>query len=150
MASSAQSLWFARIASFLLAALAAASLAFWVLKWVNPMTATKATAVQLQAPLASDTATVAKVLGGGPAAPAAAAPLASARFVLVGVLAGSSKEGAALIAVDGKPAKPVRVGGTVGEDWTLRSVQARRATLARASEEMQIELPALALIKLGR
>jgi general secretion pathway protein C len=150
MATSAQSLWFARIVSFLLASLAAGSLAFWVLKWTNPMTATKATAVQLQAPLVSDSGTIAKVLGGGPAEPTAAAPLVSARFVLVGVLAGKNKEGAALIAVDGKPAKPVRVGGIVGEEWTLRAVQTRRAVLARGGEEVQIDLPVLPTIKLGR
>lgn len=150
MASTAHTIWFSRIVSFLLAALAAGSVAFWALKWSNPMTPANATAVQLQAPVAADTATVAKALGGGPAAPTAATPLASSRFVLVGVLAGKSQEGAALIAVDGKPAKPVRVGGNVGDDWTLRSVQTRRAVLARSGEEVQIDLPALATIKLGR
>jgi general secretion pathway protein C len=78
-----------------------------------------------------DTALVAKALGAsGPlAAPDAPAPvLASSRFVLVGVVA-SGAQGAALIAVDGKPAKPFAVGATVGDDFVLQSVQPRQAVL---------------------
>jgi general secretion pathway protein C len=107
--------------------------------------------VQLQAPIQADSATVAKVLGGGPAAPTAA-PLASNRFVLMGVIAAGTQAGAALIAVDGKPPRPVRMGATVVDDWVLSSLQSRRVVLGRgagAGEQVQIELPTLAKIKLG-
>jgi general secretion pathway protein C len=48
---------------------------------------------------------------------------------LAGVVAAQNKAGAALIAVDGKAAKPFAVGALVGDEWVLRSVQARQATL---------------------
>lgn len=38
--------------------------------------------------------------------------------------------GAALIAVDGKPAKPYRVGAVVDGQWVLSAVQPRRVVLA--------------------
>jgi general secretion pathway protein C len=71
---------------------------------------------------------------GVPAADAAAAraPVASlaSRFALIGVLAGrSSGGGAALIAVDGKPAKPFRVGAAVDEGLVLQSLDPRQARL---------------------
>jgi general secretion pathway protein C len=59
-----------------------------------------------------------------------AAPPVAARFVLVGVIAQGSQSGSALIAVDGKPAKPFRVGETVAEGQVLRRVNPRSVTLA--------------------
>ena len=65
--------------------------------------------------------------------------------MLVGVAAGArSGGGAALIAIDGKPAKPYRVGSAVDEGLVLQSVQARRAVLAATPEGPQVlalELP---------
>lgn len=58
--------------------------------------------------------------------------LAASRFALTGVVASSSQHGAALIAVDGKPAKPYAVGSRVGDEWVLQSVQPRRAVLVPA------------------
>ena len=69
--------------------------------------------------------------GGGPA--------------LVGVLAGGANQGAALIAVDGKAAKPFRVGATVAEGLVLQSVQGRRVNLGAggdATAALTLELPA--------
>lgn len=63
---------------------------------------------------------------------AATTALAASRFALTGVVASSSQHGAALIAVDGKPAKPYVVGSRVGEEWVLQSVQPRRAVLVPA------------------
>ena len=51
------------------------------------------------------------------------------RFALTGVVAAQNKVGAALIAVDGKAAKPFVVGALVADEWVLHSVQARQATL---------------------
>jgi general secretion pathway protein C len=51
------------------------------------------------------------------------------RLVLIGVVAGASG-GTALIAVDGKPAKPFRVGRQVEEGLMLQSVAKRQAVLA--------------------
>jgi general secretion pathway protein C len=65
--------------------------------------------------------------------PAAAAPAVSSRFRLVGVAApkagSQTRGGVALIAVDGKPPRPFRVGAAVDGDLTLRAVDLRTASL---------------------
>jgi general secretion pathway protein C len=68
----------------------------------------------------------------------------ASRFALVGVVASRGDNATALIAVDGKPAKPIRVGGTVDEGLVLQSVEARRAILAASagsSAGVTLELP---------
>jgi general secretion pathway protein C len=95
-----------------------------------------------------DAALVARALGaratGGVAAPASdtAAPATeSGRFALLGVLAGRNAQGAALVAVDGKAAKPFVVGAALVDGWTLQSVQGRHAVLARGGAALALELP---------
>lgn len=58
----------------------------------------------------------------------------SSRFMLLGVMAENSGTGAALIAVDGKPAKPFRVGSEVIPGYTLDSVKPRVATLKSSTD----------------
>lgn len=127
-------LWFSRIVTFAIAALAAASVAFWALKdWARPAALTAPVAVQQPAPVNSQL--VAQALGGGGAPVAAlvnAAPAAS-RFGLIGVVAGGPRPGAALISVDGQEAKPVRVGSLVDSDMVLESVNGRQAVLVSAA-----------------
>jgi general secretion pathway protein C len=95
-----------------------------------------------------DPQAVVRALGGGEvAAPvAAAAPSASSRFVLMGVVADTSSGGAALISVDGKPARPFRVGASVDGRLVVQSVTGRKASLAAdpsAPAEVVLELPPL-------
>ena len=120
--------------------LAALSATWWSLKFVgarsSPLSVTT-----LGAPAAgSDPADLAKVFG-PPIAPVAAAvanaPKAAepgTRFVLVGVVADKASIGVALIAVDGKAARPYRVGSPVEDSYTLKSVAARSAVLAPSSQ----------------
>ncbi|MDR7308203.1 type II secretion system protein N [Rhodoferax saidenbachensis] len=136
------------MAAFVLAALAAASAAVWGLRVAAPVQASSIAAVA--APVVPpDAVAVTRALGGAAAAVdasagAQAAPvLESARFALMGVVGQPHANGAALVSVDGKPAKPYTVGGNVVDGWTLQSVQGRRATLARNGAEMVLELPAL-------
>ena len=95
---------------------------------------------------------LARALGGGNAA---AAPLPAAvavasvagRLTLVGVVANRSRGGAALISVDGKPARPYRVGAQVEEGLVLQSVEPRRAVLADSLQgpaSLTLDLPPLA------
>jgi general secretion pathway protein C len=66
--------------------------------------------------------------------------------VLAGVVAGSFRTGAALISVDGRAAKPVRVGSLVDDGVMLQSVTARSAVLSSgdgASANFTLELPSL-------
>jgi len=86
---------------------------------------------------AADTAALARWLGAGTNAVAAAAPLpgAGSRFALTGVIAqrqrpGSGPVGVALISVDGKPARPYRVGERLEETYVLQSVGTGSVVLA--------------------
>ncbi len=140
MHSNAHPAWAARISTFVLAAAVAGSAVYWGLQWSAPTAGVPVLAVDTASAAPVDTAAVAQALGAsGAEAPAGAVvpSLAASRFVLTGVVAGRSQQGAALIAVDGKPPKPFAVGARVADDWTLRSVQPRRAALvrARAAEE---------------
>jgi len=145
MLSNPQSLWAVRACSFLLWALAAASAAFWGLRLTGGAASGGVVAPVLRAPAPTDPAQVARLLGALPQAAVAAAPVASlaSRFALVGVVAGGQR-GAALIAVDGKPARPFRVGTQVEDGLWLQSVQGRRAALAASADGqpvLTLELP---------
>ena len=110
----------------------------------------------LQAPTAGgapasttvDSAQVARALGATPAAPTAAAgaPDVAGRLALRGIVTHDGR-GAALIAVDGKPARPVRVGALVDGvdgDWRVRSVAPHAVVLAADGRELRLEMPPLA------
>jgi general secretion pathway protein C len=89
------------------------------------------------------TGVVARLLGTEVVA-AAAAPEAASRFRLTGIIARSGGQGVALVSIDGKPAKPYRVGSQLEEGWMLQSVQQRQAALAtdaNAPVRLQLELP---------
>ncbi len=133
-----------RTASWAVWALAAFSAVAWGLRGsVNagadapsPLAQTVAAEVNLEA--------AARSLGAQPAG-AVAAPSLASRFQLMGVLTGGPSQGAALIAVDGKPAKPVRVGAVVAEGLVLQSTQERRANLGASLQgpaALTLELPA--------
>lgn len=115
-----------RAATFAVWAAAAASAAYWGLRLSAP-SAGPDLPVAVAQPAAPDTAALARLLGAVPQGPA---PVAVSRYALVGVLAGRSSGGAALIAIDGKPPRPYRVGASVGEgDLVLQSVGPRQARL---------------------
>ena len=131
MQTTAPSLWWLRTVTFFVAALASASAAVWLLKWTNPASSPPAIAAFSEAP-AADAQAVARLLGGN-ATVALAAPAVddvASHFRLTGVVAGAAQGGVALIAVDGQPTKPYRVGSQVNEELVLQSVAPRSATLA--------------------
>jgi general secretion pathway protein C len=150
-----------RLATFALWLLAAASAVFWMLKFAQapaaPDAAGHALAITNAAgTVAADTTLIAKALGGGNAPIAAsAAPVApkvpsinSARFVLTGVVAPAqnvnSSSGLALIAIDGKPARPYRVGAQLESGVLLKEVRPRSVSLSPSMQEpavLTLELP---------
>lgn len=140
--------WLLRLVTFLLAAMAAASVGYWVLKWPAPPGSVRAMAPE-PARVAIDTAKVARLLGANPNAAAAGAPApisTQTRYTLQGVIALGARGGSALIAVEGKPAKPYRVGERVSDDLLLQSVKARSATLAtdlQGRGHVTLEMPPL-------
>jgi general secretion pathway protein C len=140
-------LWQSRAVTFLLAATAAASVAYWVLKWPAPNGTLRTTTAEPSAP-PIDSAKVAQLLGANPVGASAPTPsvAAASRYKLIGVIAQGQQSGSALIAIDGQPAKPYRVGDAVGDDLVLRSVKAKGATLGASKQgagSVTLELPPL-------
>ena len=116
----------------------------WGLRWSATGAApSNATAAAQTLPEVDATA-AARSLGAAPVQ-AAAAPTLASRFQLQGVMAGGPNAGAALIAVDGKPAKPYRVGAVVADGMVLQSVEGRRISVGASMDGPQtlvLELPA--------
>jgi general secretion pathway protein C len=148
MHTNAFPLWRARAVTFALAALAALSGTYWVLKSMQAKSVSGGAAVASASVAALDPQTLARALGGGQVAVAltpGAAPGPN-RYRLVGVLADKSSGGAALISVDGRPAKPYRVGAAVDGNLRLLSVSGRHAVLAESqqgSAQVTLDMPAL-------
>lgn len=136
MVTNTYSKWGVRLGTLALWAAAGASVVFWGLRLSAPAATGPVSAVS-PTPLAPDAQALARLLGVAPAQAAtptaAVAPPLASRFVLVGVLSGrNSGGGAALIAVDGKPAKPFRVGASVDEGLVLQALGPRQAQLGAA------------------
>jgi general secretion pathway protein C len=116
----------------------------WSLRWSATGAATSHANTVAQALPELDVSAAARSLGAAPVQ-AAAAPTLASRFQLQGVMAGGPNAGAALIAVDGKPAKPYRVGAMVADGLVLQSAQARRISLGATMDGPQtlvLDLPA--------
>lgn len=146
--------WLPRLFALLAGALVAASATFWALRLSAPR------APWVQAPagdtapeaLPVEAAQLSALLGAGgggdkavSASAAPAAPALASRFVITGVVASPSSQGVALIAVDGQPAKPYRVGAVIVEGVMLQSVAPRKAVLAASRKGpalLTLELPA--------
>jgi general secretion pathway protein C len=128
----------ARLCAFVIWALVAATAVFWGLRlWViaPPAPGHAVPVGEAMAPRGD----LSRMLGAAPvvAAAAVAAPEAASRFRLIGVMAprsaaasATSGAGVALIAVDGKPAKPFAVGAALDGEVTLQSVGLRAASIA--------------------
>ena len=146
MVSTLQSRWAVAGSTFVLWALVAASAVYWALKLIGGEEAAVAPPVARN-PAPADPAAVARLMGAGPKT-VEAAPVSSlaSRFSLVGVVASRNSQGAALIAVDGKPPKPFRVGSAVEEGLVLQSVQGRRAVLSPSMDgpaALTLDLPSI-------
>lgn len=135
-----------RVSAFVIWALLAASAVFWALR----LTVRGPTAPAYTVPVAEATAMRGDLsrLFGAAAAPAAApAPQAASRFRLLGVVAPKADApqggGIALVSIDGKPARPYRVGSHVDGELILRGVGPRNAAFGPASgtTAFTLELP---------
>jgi general secretion pathway protein C len=145
MMALSQSKWSLRGLTLVVWALAAASVAYWGLRLLARPGALASVPLATSAPFTPDPAIVARLLGATPAQAVPQASLAS-RFALSGVVAGAPGGGAALIAVDGKPARPFRVGSLVEEGLVLQSASARQATLGETRNSpalVTLDMPSL-------
>ena len=131
-------------ASLLVWGAVAFSAVTWGLRWSATGESSGNATTVAQALPDVDVSAAARSLGAAPVQ-AAAAPTLASRFQLQGVMAGGPDAGVALIAVDGKPAKPYRVGAVVADGMVLQSAQGRRVNLGAALDGPQVlvlELPA--------
>ena len=148
----------ARLFSFVVWALVAATAVFWGLRLL-----TRAPVAPPNAVVAGEAANargdLTRLLGvvAAPAAVQAVVPEASARFRLLGIMAprGGSQaaagSGVALIAVDGKLPRAYTVGAVLDGDWVLQSVSLRTADIGpqAGAAALRLELPVLPLAATG-
>lgn len=146
-----------RLATFVAWLLAASSAVYWALQFAQgPAAPSAAVTVSTSKPSGTavvDAQALARGLGGGvvaagtSGAPAPASSIQAGRFQLTGVVvnrSGQAQTSVALIAVDGKPARPYRVGTTLAEGVVLHSVAAGKAMLsndAQTPPALTLELP---------
>ena len=135
---------FSRLTSLLVWAVVAYSAVVFALQWGGgvPVDAVVAGSEQKQVLPEVDALAVSKALGAAPVQ-SASASLAS-RFVLVGVMDGGPTQGVALISVDGKPAKPYRLGQAVSEGFVVVGTGPKKAELGPqlgAASSLVLELP---------
>ena len=142
----------ARLFSFVVWALVAATVVFWGLRLFTRPAAAPSNAVVV-GDSASARSDLSRLLGAAPAAtPAqAAAPDGGSRFRLLGIMAprgrsvGSSGQGVALIAVDGKLPRAYTVGARVDGDLVLQAVTLRTVDIGSSAGAVtvRLELPVL-------
>ena len=135
--------FFAALAALALWALVTASALYWVWRVRTPPAINVPVAgLATDAEQLADAQAVARALGAGRRGAVNAGDM-TGRFALRGVVTHGPDSGAALIAVDGKPPKPVRVGTPVGdaEDWSLRAVASGSAVLASGTREITLDMP---------
>ena len=117
---------------------------YWAMKFVTvkPINAAFAATSPM---LVLDSKAIAKLLGAPDiVATQAIITKASSNYALFGLATTKSGTGVALISMDGKPAKPYRVGSKVADEWVLKSISRTDAILAtsmKAEDGMKLDLP---------
>jgi general secretion pathway protein C len=139
-----------RLLSFVIWAVVAGSAVFWLTRLLARSDPAPPHTVTANANASVASADLSRLLGSTRTAAAepTAEPAVDARFKLIGVVAARSKQpdsGLALIAVDGKPPRPVVMGGVVDGELVLLAVNHRRAEIGPAGgvATVRLELPAV-------
>lgn len=136
--------WTLRLFTLLVWLLVGLCTAYWAFKFVTtkPVEATAALATPT---VVVDSKAIAKLLGATDnVAKQPTTTAASTKFVLFGLAATAGGKGVALIALDGKPARPYRVGSVVADDLVLKSISKTGVVLAASltsPEGVTLELP---------
>jgi general secretion pathway protein C len=146
--SSKPSRWVVKGLTLLVWALAAAGAVIWTLKFPVPSSGVPAALALTPAGPSGDrlSSDVARSLGHravNPSSPVAA----DLQFQLLGVIAGGSGAGSALISVGGQPPKAFKVGQTLTDGVVLQRLKARQAELGSTANGpvlWTLELPAAA------
>ena len=125
-----------RIFAFIVWAAVAASLAYWGLRWLTPNVGvpSSATSVKLGGQLQGDFRNLLVARNAPQEAPSADPGAASqliSRIRILGAVAaaGAQDAGVALMSIDGKPPRAVRVGNTIDGDMVLLGINQRQAAI---------------------
>ena len=135
--------WTLRLFTLLVWLLVGLCAAYWAFKFVTTKSVT-ATAAVSRPTVEVDSKAIAKMLGATDGAAKPAVTVASTKFVLFGLAATEAGRGVALIALDGKPAKPYRVGSLVADDLLLKSISKTGVVLAaslQSPDGVTLDLP---------
>jgi general secretion pathway protein C len=116
---SGQAPWLPSFSTLVVWGAAAASLVFWSIRWTDPLSSPDAVAQVEQVP-GVDVVALAQWLGAGSGG-SPTSPL-SGRFKVLGVVTDHQGVGAALISIDGQPARPYRVGTQVEKGLVLQKL----------------------------
>ena len=136
--------WTLRLFTLLVWLLVGLCAAYWAFKFVTtkPVEATAALATPT---VVVDSKAIAKLLGAtDTVSKQPTNTAASTKFTLFGLAATAGGKGYALIALDGKPARPYRVGSLVADDLVLKSISKTGVILAASltsPEGVTLELP---------
>ncbi len=142
--------WWPALVSASMGCAAAASVVFWVLQFPSGGASTPVALVSNPAPKGSpagaeSAAPLLRALGVKAPAPALSVVQAS-RYQLLGVVAGVSGQGSALIAVDGQAPKAYRAGQALSEGLFLQSLSQRQVQVGAAPSgpsSFTLSLPSL-------
>ncbi len=107
--------------------LAGAGAVYWVLKWPTHEATVNVNVAQSIVERGVHAPDIQRILG--VTASENSKTSDQSRFKLLGLIASSSGQGSALIAIDGQAPKPYRVGQTVDDGVVLQSLGSRQATL---------------------
>jgi len=131
----------ARIASVLLFAALCAIVAGWALQLLAPRApvAPAGAVAQVQGP--PDLSAAGQLFGGVPRAADVQVQAAPSNIQVSGVLA-AGERGVALLAIDGRPAKPFAVGEPVSDGMTVRAITGDTVELDRGAGGPPMRLPA--------
>jgi general secretion pathway protein C len=136
--------WTLRLFTLLIWLFVGLCAAYWAFKFATTKTI-EATATPAAPTVVVDSKAIGRLLGAADniAVKAINTP-ANTKFVLFGLASSAGGQGYALIALDGKPAKPYRVGSLVADDLVLKSISKTGVLLAtslKAPDGVTLELP---------
>ena len=131
--------WTSLAASFLSAAVLCGVIAYWAMILSAPRIAIAPAGSLIDRGAPSDLGPAQRLFG--QVAGAAAASAAPSNITVIGIVA-SSRNGSAILVVDGKPARPVGVGEEVEPGLKLISVSATEVVLERDGVQLRLPAPA--------
>ena len=131
----------ARLVSVLLFAGLCGVIASWALDLLSPHAPIAPASAIGQAQPPTSLGPAGSLFGASPQATTAAVTQAPSNVQVSGVLAGGPNA-VALLAVDGKPAKPFGIGDTVSDGLTVTAISADSVTLDRRGQAVKLSAPA--------